>query len=74
MRKKAKNTAYIAVDSHKCQACWECYEVCPNQVFGKVNVLFGLHKHIVIQNPEACIGCKKCVKTCQYGAIVAVSA
>ena len=43
-------------------------------VIGKVNVLFGLHKHIVIQNPEACIGCKKCVKTCQYGAIVAVSA
>ena len=75
MRRKNRNlsTAHITADPHKCEACWACYEACPKQVFGKVNVLFGLHKHIVIQNPEACIGCKKCVKTCQYGAIVAVS-
>ena len=75
MRKKAKNTAYIAVDSHKCQACWECYEVCPKQVFGKIDVLgLGLHKHIYVKNPADCIGCKKCVNTCQYGAITAVRA
>ena len=74
MRKKAKNTAFIAVDSRNCQACWECYEACPKQVLGKINVLgLGIHKHIYVKNPEACIGCKKCVKTCQYRAIVAVS-
>lgn len=74
MRKKAKNTAFIAVDSRNCQACWERYEACPKQVLGKINVLgLGIHKHIYVKNPEACIGCKKCVKTCQYRAIVAVS-
>ena len=74
MKKKAKKTAYIAVDSHHCQACWECYDACPKQVFGKINVLWGLHKHIIIERPKACIGCKKCVKICQFGAITTVSA
>ena len=75
MRKKGKKTAFIAVDSRNCQACWACYEACPKQVFGKIDVLgLGIHKHIYVKNPTDCIGCIKCVKACQYGAIVAVSA
>ena len=76
MRKKNRvlGTAYITANPHNCKSCWACLEACPKQVFGKVNEFFGLHKHIVIQNSEACIGCNKCVKVCQYGAIVAVSA
>ena len=72
-KNRVLGTAYITAGSNKCQACWACIEACPKQVFGKVNVFFGLHKHIKIVNPDACIGCKKCVKACQYGAIVAVS-
>ena len=67
-----QQTAHIQLDPHKCKACWECIEACPKQVLGKIDLPF--HKHAKIVNPEACIGCKKCVKTCQYGAIVAVNA
>ena len=77
MRKKNKvlETAHIKADPHKCKACWACYESCPKQVFGKIDVLgLGIHKHIYVKNPANCIGCKKCVKVCQHGAIVAVSA
>lgn len=71
---KQFQTDYIAVDSHYCKACWECYEACPKQVFGKINVLrLGIHKHIYVKNPDDCIGCKKCVKTCKHGAITAIA-
>ena len=74
MRKKGKKTVYIAVDSHNCRACWECYKACPKQVFGKIDVFgLGIHKHIYVKNPADCIGCNKCVKACQHGAITAVS-
>ena len=32
---------------------------------GKVEFLW--HKHVVFRNPDACIGCKKCIKTCPQG-------
>lgn len=48
---KVLSTAYITAGSNKCQACWECIEACPKQVFGKVDVFWGLHKHIKIVNP-----------------------
>ena len=65
---KQFTTEHIAVDSHFCKACWKCFESCPKQVFGKINIL-GLHKHVYVKQPEVCIGCKKCYKQCQYGAI-----
>ncbi|WP_174647120.1 4Fe-4S binding protein [Bacteroides sp. Marseille-P8574] len=58
-----KQTKFILLDPHRCIACWECVDVCPKQVIGKVQILW--HKHIVFKDADACIGCKKCIKTCK---------
>ncbi|MCE5332434.1 MAG: ferredoxin family protein [Bacteroidales bacterium] len=63
-------TAYIRADIHKCKACWNCVDVCPEQVFGKMGFLW--HKHVVIENHESCIGCKKCVKVCPHGVFTTI--
>ena len=44
--------------------------MCPKGVIGKIDVLFGLHKHARIDAAEQCNGCKKCVRVCATGAIV----
>lgn len=64
-----QQTAYITLEPHRCQACWECVDACPKEVLGKVDLHF--HKHAKIVNPDDCIGCRKCVKTCQHEAISA---
>ena len=61
-------TEHIIIDTHICQACWECVKSCPKSVLGKVNIL-GIHKHAIAKNATDCIGCYKCVKTCPHGAI-----
>lgn len=66
---KQFQTKFISVDSHLCHACWECFNTCPKQVFGKINIL-GIHKHVYVKFPDVCIGCKKCIKVCQHGAII----
>ncbi len=60
-------TAYIHLETRKCRACWECIRACPNDVIGRINLLF--HKHARIEHPEKCKGCRKCVKACQEEAI-----
>ena len=62
-----QRTAHIQLDTHKCQACWACLLACQKQVLCMVDLPF--HKHAKIDRPDACIGCKKCVKACQHGAI-----
>ncbi len=69
-RSKHLQTKHIKIDNHICKACWECVEACPKNVIGKVNLFF--HKHSHIDNPEKCVGCLKCVKTCKYGAIISI--
>jgi 2-oxoglutarate ferredoxin oxidoreductase subunit delta len=60
-------TEYIHFDSGKCKACWKCIEVCPEDVFGKINLL--IHKHVKIVSRDHCIGCLKCIKACSHRAI-----
>jgi len=59
-------TTFIRLDTRKCEACWNCLDACPNQVIGKISFLG--HRHAVIQKPDQCIGCLKCVKSCLYNA------
>ena len=66
---KPQETLFIELEPKKCQACWACIEACPKQVIGKID--FSIHKHAKVVNPDACIGCKKCVKVCQYDAVTA---
>jgi Uncharacterized Fe-S center protein len=59
------HTKYVWANPQKCGACWKCIKVCPQQVIGKVGLLW--HKHIVIKNPDNCTGCKKCIQVCRHG-------
>lgn len=65
-----KQTKYVALDTRRCVACWQCVAQCPKQVIGKVSVLW--HRHAVMVHPEACVGCRRCVKTCPQGAFSVV--
>ncbi|MCX7736528.1 MAG: 4Fe-4S dicluster domain-containing protein [Candidatus Kapabacteria bacterium] len=72
MRKELFNnnhssTAFVLLDSKLCQACWNCLDVCFNDVIGRINLPW--HKHIKFIKASACKGCMKCVKSCKTGAI-----
>ena len=63
--RRARGTDYVGLDRRACDACWECLEACPNDVFGKV----GLHRHVVVRARDACSGCLACVEVCRTGAL-----
>ncbi len=60
-------TAFIELDRHRCQACWECIDACPNGVLNKID--FFAHRHAHVRHAEACKGCARCVRACPSGAI-----
>lgn len=60
-------TDYIMLNTRWCMACWKCFDSCPENVFGKVNIL--VHKHVFINKPQACSGCLKCVSLCAHEAV-----
>lgn len=58
-----KVTEYLSASSaHECVACWQCVDVCPRQVLGKVKILW--HRHVKVKSPDRCVGCGKCVNVC----------
>jgi 2-oxoglutarate ferredoxin oxidoreductase subunit delta len=70
-KREQARTNYIQLDTGKCEACWECIEVCSNKVFGRVNLPW--HKHALIIGSVNCTGCLKCIKACRFNAISKVS-
>ena len=60
-------TFYIRLDAHKCEACWQCLDSCPNGVFGTINFLW--NKCVVVKHADQCVGCFRCMKVCNTGAI-----
>ena len=64
---KQRNTEYVHLDTNKCEACWKCIDICPNNVIGRINL--PLHKHVRITDETNCIGCFKCVEVCEFQAI-----
>jgi uncharacterized Fe-S center protein len=63
-------TRYIRLDTGRCKACWDCVQVCPQHVLGKVDLPF--HRHARIDRAEKCKGCLRCVKACPNQAIQAM--
>lgn len=64
MRKEALYMAFmVTVDPEKCEACEECVEVCPVEVFEMED-----DKSVPV-NADECLGCESCVEVCEPGAI-----
>ncbi|MFZ5909309.1 MAG: 4Fe-4S dicluster domain-containing protein [Chloroflexota bacterium] len=63
-------TPYIRLDTSRCKACWECVQVCPHGVLGKIDLYF--HRHARIDRAENCKGCLLCLEACSHQAILAV--
>ncbi|HVN49378.1 MAG TPA: 4Fe-4S dicluster domain-containing protein [Bacteroidota bacterium] len=59
-------TPFVQLDTKKCKACWTCIENCSQQIINKVDLPW--HKHALIVEPDACIGCLNCVNICPYNA------
>lgn len=66
------------VDEEKCTGCGACAEACPKHVISVLKE--GKHAEVLCQNKDkgavamkacatSCIGCMKCLKTCQHEAI-----
>ena len=60
-------TEFIQLNMSECRACFKCVDVCPEDVFGKINII--IHRHAVIRKKDRCIGCGKCMNICDTGAI-----
>ena len=60
-------TAFVKLDRSRCEACWECIDVCPESVLGKIDVWF--HRHAVVRDGDRCLGCRRCIKVCAAGAL-----
>jgi len=67
VKSRKSETAFIKFNSSKCKACWNCIDVCPENVFVKMNIL--VHKHVLIRKGKDCIGCGMCVSICKSGAL-----
>ncbi len=63
-------TPFIRLDTSRCKACWDCVDICPKHVLGKID--FPFHHHARIDRAEKCKGCLRCVKACANGAIYAL--
>lgn len=68
---RGHSSKYIYADNSKCEACWECIEVCKFEVLGKVD--FWFHKHVVFKNGDNCRGCKKCIAACPNGVLMTLT-
>jgi Pyruvate/2-oxoacid:ferredoxin oxidoreductase delta subunit len=66
-RRRRAESPFVALDRSHCDACWDCIAVCPESVFGKVEVWH--HRHAVVNAGDRCSGCRRCVKVCAAGAL-----
>ncbi|WP_442886079.1 4Fe-4S dicluster domain-containing protein [Desulfotomaculum sp. 1211_IL3151] len=66
-RKRILKTKHITINIKKCQACYQCVAVCPNDVLAKMNLL--CHRHVRLDKPQNCTGCLACKKACTHQAI-----
>jgi 2-oxoglutarate ferredoxin oxidoreductase subunit delta len=66
-KRNHRESAFVHLDTRRCKACWKCLSACPRRVIGKVAILW--HKHVRIDKAEDCLGCLKCVKVCESGAL-----
>jgi 2-oxoglutarate ferredoxin oxidoreductase subunit delta len=66
-KREHARTAFVLLDTEKCEACWKCLNVCTNNVISRINLPW--HKHARFTNRSKCSGCMKCAKICTTNAI-----
>jgi NAD-dependent dihydropyrimidine dehydrogenase PreA subunit len=64
-------TKFVRLNTGKCRACWNCLDVCTNNIISRINLPW--HKHTKLKNNGNCTGCLKCLKTCEFGAFELIS-
>jgi 2-oxoglutarate ferredoxin oxidoreductase subunit delta len=70
-QQRSRATRFISLDTHACEACWQCVEACPSEVLGRITI-GRLHRHARIADADACTGCLACVRVCEAGALTRV--
>ena len=56
----------VKVEKEKCDACWKCMDVCPNDSLEKVTE--DGKEHISVKE-DNCIDCFLCVEECKTGCL-----
>ena len=59
-----------AVDGEKCIGCGRCIKICAHDVLApaEVDEEESAKMFAVVSNPDDCIGCEACGRTCKKGA------
>ena len=65
-RKKMREVS-IHIDQSRCTICGKCVDVCRQHVLSVVKTPF--HKQIAVTDPASCIGCLRCMNSCNHQAI-----
>lgn len=58
-----KDVTTLHLEAKKCNSCGMCIEVCPHEVFYRLN------GRVQIQHRDACMECGACSMNCPTGAI-----
>jgi NAD-dependent dihydropyrimidine dehydrogenase PreA subunit len=58
-----KNVSTLEFNKERCVACGMCINVCPHEVFDKVD------NKIIIINKDRCMECGACMNNCSVNAI-----
>ncbi|HJM76193.1 MAG TPA: 4Fe-4S binding protein [Dehalococcoidia bacterium] len=59
----------VEINEQRCRSCGICYEICPENVLGASTPL----RKAVIENIDACTGCRLCEWLCTDWAINVVA-
>jgi 2-oxoglutarate ferredoxin oxidoreductase subunit delta len=70
LKRRSSQTNYVQLDTERCNACWICQDACPNNAIGRIDLPW--HKHVRFIADSNCIGCLKCVKVCEFGALTRI--
>jgi len=65
-------TPFVQINSCKCIGCWECINICPNNVIDKSFLFIAntlINEQVLIYNARKCTGCFKCLHACTNDAI-----
>lgn len=68
--KEGEDMAVITIDKTYCKGCGICFTVCPKKIFVKSRKRNNYGTAMPdIKNPDSCVVCRMCERSCPDGAI-----